>query len=150
MTLIDIKNALLSHFISYSVFDLKEDLRRIKTDPSDTGFTANLEAITLYGLQELVKINIIAQVTTTAFVLIQPVTQLSQTVVVDPFTALMLADLVNGWTETSGEQKETGYVVNKLGITNKDIYALCQITATLLSSDDEPMDRDGDEEGDRS
>ncbi len=39
---------------------------------------------------------------------------MNQTVVINPLTAMMIADMVNSWTSDTGEMKETGYAVNKL------------------------------------
>ena len=114
-------------------------------------FTDNLGDIVVFALDDLAKVGIVAKVKDGLYVLVQPLNQLNQSVVVGPVTALMIADLVNGWTEKTGEQKDTGYVVNKLSIIDRDLQALCTICHTLLSYDDEPNpeDDDDDEEQDQ-
>lgn len=148
MTLVDVKNALLSHFISSSTFDITEDTKHFKLDPEEVGpdFVANIAHITEYALEDLVKLGVLAKVRDGFYVLSQPLTQLNQTVVITPFTALMLADIVNGWSRKTGEMKETGYVVNKLAVTDRDVSALCQLCAMLLSRDDEPEEVDDEED----
>ena len=141
LTIVDIKNALLSHFLSCSTFGVPDDLALIKIDIKDGGpdFIEHKESIVRYGLDELVKVGLLAQIKSgpksTLYVLNQPLNQLNQTTVITPITALMLADLVNGFTKQTGEQKETGYVVNKLSITDYDIATLCRICHTMLSTD---------------
>lgn len=147
MTLVDIKNALLSHFVSSSTFDVIQDTATFKIDPKEVGddFVSNLPAIVTVALEDLVRLGILARAREGLYVLVQPLTQINQTIVLSPFTALMLADMVNGWAEKTGEMKETGYVVNKLAITDRDVNALCQICGILLSQNDELEEDDEDE-----
>lgn len=151
MTLVDIKNSLLSHFLSCPTFAIPDDLELVKIDIKEGGpdFIEHKEAIVRYGLDELVKIGILAPVKvgpkSSLYILSQPLNQLNQTTVVTPITALMLADLVNGFTKQTGEQSETGYVVNKLAVTDYDIATLCRICHTMLSTDRMDDEDDGDE-----
>ena len=153
MTLVDIKNALLSHFLSYPTFNVEEDINLFKLDPKEVGsdFSNNLKDIVTYGLQELDKLGIVARVKEGLYVLIQPLNQLNQTVILSPITALMIADIVNNWTEQTGEQKDPGYVVTKLAVTDRDVQALCTICHTLMSINDEPEgeSEDREEEGEK-
>lgn len=148
MTLVDIKNALLSHFLACPTFNVTEDLGIFKLNPKEVepNFIDNLAEIVTFGLEDLSKLGIVAKVKDGLYILVQPLNQLNQTVVVSPVTSLMIADIVNGWTTNTGEQKETGYVVNKLSITDRDLQALCSICHTLLSFDDEPFEEDDAEE----
>lgn len=120
---------------------------KIRSEDSASDFVTNLRDITGTALDDLVKGGLVAKVRDGFYVLTQPITQLNQSVVLTPFTSMMLADLVNGWAEKTGDAKATGYVVNKLAITDRDVSALCQICAMLLSRDDEPESME-EEEGD--
>lgn len=134
MTLVNIKNALLSHFLSASTFNLIDDIEAIKINAKEDGgdFVEHKREIVQYALDELVKLGIIAKVSGDLYVLIQPLSQFPQSVTISPMTALMVSDLINGWTKMTGDQEKTGYVVNKLGITDYDIGSLCTICHALL------------------
>lgn len=149
LTLVDIKNALLSHFVSSSTFDVSTDTDAFKIDPKEVGedFVANLQDIVTVALEDLVRLGMVARAREGLYVLTQPITQMNQTIVISPFTALMLADMVNGWAEKTGEMKETGYVVNKLAITDRDVNAICQICGILLSQNDELEEDEDDDDG---
>ena len=88
--------------------------------------------IVAYALDELVKLGVIAKVSPDLYVLVQPLSQFPQSVTISPMTALMVADLINGWTKMTGDQGKTGYIVNKLGLTDYDIGSLCTICHALL------------------
>lgn len=139
MTLVDIKNALLSHFLTCPTFNLGDDMDVIKIDRKEAGndFVAHKEEIVRYSLNELAKVGVVAQVSENLYILTQSLNSMSQTIVLTPVTALMLADLVNGFTRQTGEQKETGYVVNKMAVTDYDISTLCRICHTMLNMDEE-------------
>lgn len=139
-TLVDVKNALFSHFITCSTFSLPDDLVAIKLGGNgkdgEVVFDSHKEDVVRFVLGELSKGGIVAQVTPTFYALVQPVNQLSQTLVVDALTAMMVADLVNDFVMQTGERAQTGYIVNQLALTNRDIAALCHICHRLLGADD--------------
>ena len=149
MTLLEIKNLLISHFISSATFNIEDDLESIKLSDDEKGgdFVNHKGEIVKFALKELEKAGLVAEVSPGIFVLQQPLTNLPQSVVISPFTALMIADLVNQWMKISGEQKKTGYVVNKMQITNQDIVKLCSICHTIFSSDEQEEDPDDQVEG---
>ena len=147
-TLVDVKNALFSHFITCSTFSLPDDLVSIKLEPDGKegsgSFDQHKEDVARFVLGEMAKGGIVAQVTPTFYALVQPVNQLSQSVVIDSLTAMMVADLVNDFVMQTGERAQTGYVVNQLALSNRDIAALCHICHHLLGGDDlSPAPGDG-------
>lgn len=148
MTLVDIKNLLLSHFLNSSAFSFPNDLNSIVITEKEDGeeMVNNKEQIVRHGLDELCKVGIVSKINKELYILSSPLNQLNQTVVLSPMTTLMIADLVNEWTKKTGEMKETGYVVNKLSITDRDIAAVCHICHVMLSndmdSDDKEMEND--------
>lgn len=145
MTLVDIKNSLLSHFLNSSTFNLETDLASVKVNRKEDGdeFVDSKIDVVRYALDDMVKLGLVAKVKESLYVLSGPLNQINQTVVIGPMTAMMVADMVNGWTNDTGEMKETGYAVNKLSVTDRDIAALCHICHVMLSND---MDDDESEE----
>lgn len=141
VTLIDIKNSVLGHLVSSPTFNLEDDVQAIKVDEQESGsdMANHLTDIVRYVLDDLTTRGVVAKVSPILYVLHQPLNQLPQTIVISPITAMTVADLVNGFTKASGEMKETGYVVNKLGVTDRDIAALCSI-CHMLSVEDEDDD----------
>lgn len=151
LTLIDIKNGLLTHFMGASTYTVEDDTESLfKVDPKEDGpdFAARIKDIVVVGLDELAALGLIKRVASGFYVLCAPLMQVNQSVVISPLTAWMLADLVNHWVESTGERKETGYVVNKLVITDRDVAALCHISQTLLGAKTEPGFEDDPEDGD--
>jgi len=146
MTLVDIKNSLLSHFLNSSTFNLESDLNSIKVNRKEDGdeLVDNKVEVIRYALDDLVRLGLVAKVKDGLYVLVSPLNQMNQTVVINPVTAMMICDMVNSWTTDTGEMKETGYVVNKLAITDRDIAALCHICHVMLSNDMDDME-DGPE-----
>lgn len=148
MTLVDIKNSLLNHFLNSSAFCFPNDLNSVPITEKEDGeeMVNNKESIVRHGLDELTKLGIISKISKELYILSSPLNQLTQTVVLNPMTTLMVADLVNEWTKKTGEMKQTGYVVNKLAITDRDIAAVCHICHVMLSndmdSDDKEMEND--------
>ncbi len=134
MTIVVIKNLLINYFLSYSSFSIEEDLDTIQIDDGQfPDFVVHKRAIVVYGLNELVKLGVIAEVTPgKLYVLNQPITSLNQTLTLSSITCAMVADLTNGWLERTGEFKATGRVVNKLGILNDDVAYLCGMCHALL------------------
>lgn len=141
-TLVDIKNAILTHFLTQSSFSIPGDLASIKIDPKDSSpeFSAHKGDVARYALDEYTKSGIIAKVNDNLYALIQPINNLNQSLVLSPLTALMVANLVNDFVTHTGERKSTGYVVNMMSITDRDIQSLCHICHTLIggSGDGEP------------
>lgn len=151
LTLIDIKNGLLTHFMGASTYTVEDDTESLfKVDPKEDGpdFAARIKDIVVVGLDELAALGLIKRVASGFYVLCAPLMQANQSVVISPLTAWMLADVVNHWVESTGERKETGYVVNKLAITDRDVAALCHISQTLLAAKTEPGFEDDPEDGD--
>ncbi len=145
-TLVDIKNAILTHFLTQSSFTLPDDLKSFKIDPKDgsPAFAESKEEVARWVLDEYVKGGIVAKVSDTLYVLTQPISQLSQQVVITPLTALMLTNIVNDWVNATGERKQTGYVVNQLSINDRDVAALCHICHQLMDGPGPDLD-DGED-----
>ena len=136
ITLIDIKNALFSHFITETVFNIKEDCAAIGLSDKDLGesLVGLRESLFKAALDDFVRLGITAELSPGVYILTQPVNTFSQPVNLSPMAAEMIADLVNGFGEgTEGSQ----YVVNKLGITSFDIERLCHFCHFLIDEDTE-------------
>lgn len=103
-------------------------------------FVDRKEDIVRVAINGLVKVGILEEAKPDLYVLTGPLTQLNQNVMIGPMTAMMVGDLVNDWMRHTGEIKDTGYVVNKLAITDRDIAAVCHICYQILANDGEDLD----------
>lgn len=133
MTLIDIKNALFSHFLTSTIFDLSEDVDTLVLPTKDVNekLASSKKALVKTALAEFEKIGVAVcyDQKNGLYILSQPVDSFIQPVNVGPVTAEMVADLVNLYRE------DEGYRANKMALTNDDITCLCHFCHTLLSED---------------
>lgn len=133
MTLVDVKNALFSHFMTESVFSLADDVAAIKLDRGDLpeSLTAHRTSLFKAALDEFVRAGILAEVSPGLYLLTQPIDQCSQQVVLSPLAAEMIADLVNGFSESLGDDTFEAHC-SKMAITSQDIERVCQLCHFLL------------------
>lgn len=134
MTLVDIKNALFSHFMSDSVFTLADDIASLGLDDKELGpaLAPHREALVKAGLDDFARVGILLEVSTGTYILTQPISVMTQQVILSPLAAEMVADLVNEFTDGP-------YQANKLGITTTDIERLCGFCHFLLDEDTMPQ-----------
>ncbi len=134
MTLVDIKNALFSHFLTETTFNLKEDISSIQLDTSglDEAFLTHKETLFAAALDDYVKSGVLILVADGLYLLTQPINTFNQSVVLSPIAAEMVADLVNIFAE------DEGYTANKMALTSDDISTLCHFCHALLDDDSTP------------
>ncbi len=146
MTLLDIKNHLIGHFLSQSTFSLRDDLARVRlggaydealakggalAERKEPLFRAALEDMARSSiLLELDKVNGV-------YILNQPLNTFNQTVTVSPITAHNVAELINGFAPMIGRED---HVCNKLSITDMDLNALVQLCLAFRGQLDDLLD----------
>lgn len=130
MTLVDIKNALFSYFLTETTFNIKEDASSILLDTKDVDkeFVEHKEALLTAALMDLVRIGVLIEVVPGGglYMLTQPISTFSQAVNLNPIASEMVADLVNLYVD------DEGYKANKMALTSEDIITLCQFCHFLL------------------
>lgn len=146
MTLVDVKNALFSHFLTSTIFDINEDVvsLALPTKELPEKVASSKVALVKTALIEFEKMGVAVcyDQKKGLYILSQPVDSFIQPVNVGPVTAEMVADLVNLYRE------DEGYRANKMALTNDDITCLCHFCHTLLSDGDPNFDENESESED--
>jgi len=134
VTLVDIKNALFSHFLTETTFNLKEDADSIQLDINDIdkAFLDNKDKLFIAALDDYIKSGVLVEVSSGLYMLTQPINSFNQSVILSPITSEMVADLVNLFS------KDEGYVANKMALTSDDITMLCHFCHSLLDESNSP------------
>lgn len=141
MTLIEIKNQLITFFLKTDTFISPKDLKSIKVSKNQEFIKNELVSSVLDDMEKdgMIK-KIIPNVASTEYSYsatnILPFSMLGQTIEIGSQTAELVAEIVNQYNESTGNKSE---VVDKLNITEMDIQKLGIITAQLLNGlDGEP------------
>ena len=141
MTLTDIKNVLVSHFLTETVFSIKDDLAAIKLDSKvvseaviqhkETLFRAALED---FVKQDFVKQGVVIKVEEDLYLLTRHINSFIQNVPISPVTAEMIYDLISSVKNNKGENT---YTVDKTCINDDDIKTICHICQFLANEQQE-------------
>jgi hypothetical protein len=134
MTLVDVKNALFSHFLVSHTFSLKDDVSSLQLDTSGDGegLVAHLDAIVKAALDDFARTGMVAIIAPDLYILSQPLDTFQQQVTLTPMAAEMVTDLVNEYMTCIDGPR---YVANKLSLTSHDIEILCHYCHFLLDED---------------
>lgn len=141
MTLLHVKNLLLSHFLNNDTFSVVNDLALINLKDDDNEelapFGAQLvrEALKDFATQGIVRL---IDPATELFIIAQPIASYPQQVTISPMCAEMLADSINAFAKGAGIK---GVICNKLALQEQDIMSLIQFFHIVLESDDEGPDK---------
>jgi len=142
MTLMEIKNQLLTFFLKNDTFVLAEesDLKKIKTNSHQE--TVKKDIISSV-LDELAKDGLVVKVIndqqrTVCYSLIAPFASFSQNIEISAQTAELITEILNQYFQS---KNQTDYIVDKLNINEFDIQQLAILTAQLLNNLD--SDEDG-------
>lgn len=140
MTIVDIKNQLISHYFDNDSFDLAEDGPKLTL--SDDLEAARPHVVTSV-LDELEEMKMVKRIKgTDVWLLTQSFDSFNQTVVLSAAASEILADTINWFRE---ENEIEADLVDKTKLTEHDIMNLVNICHVLLDDGDE-IDED-DEEG---
>lgn len=137
MTLVEIKNQLVGHFLKEDTFSLKDHLKTIKVGK---GQDKNKEGMVFGVLMKLEEEGLIMgsqNEENISFTLFRPLGSEGHQVMVSTGTANMIADIVNDYREAIGI---SGGVCDKLDITDLDLQNLCYINAQLMQGVDKKQE----------
>lgn len=129
MTIIEIKNQIISHFFDNTSFDLATDAAKIQL-PDELG--AARDEILASVLTELEVIGMIKKVAWSAksiWLLTQPFDSFNQTVVLSAAASEILADTINSFRDAN---EISGDICDKTKISEDDILNLVNICHVLL------------------
>lgn len=138
MTIVDIKNAVFSHFLTETTFSLSDDIGGLGLSDKVLGecLAPHRDALVRAALNDFTLQGVTLEISPGVWILTNPIGNLSQNVVLSPMAAEMVADLVADWHDNvDGPQ----YSPNKLAITSYDIECLCHYCHFLLD-EDTPLD----------
>jgi len=140
MTLVHVKNLLLSHLLQNNTFSIQDDTPTIDFGKDEDTEELNpfKEKVVRLAVKELEQVGILKLVDadTELYLLSQPVNSFVQQVSISPLCAEMLADTVNAFVRGTDID---GVVCNKLSVTEGDIMALIHVFHMML----EDMDGEG-------
>lgn len=140
MTLLHVKNLLLSHFLNNDTFCLGADLALIDLKDDDNEELApHGESLVRLALEDFRVAGILKLVDekTSLYILTQPIASYPQQVTVSPMCAEMLADSINAFAKGADIK---GVLCNKLALVEQDIMNLIQFFHIVLESEEEPDD----------
>lgn len=142
MTIIEIKNQLISHFYDQQSFcmqddgpkiSLSEDLEKVREQVIET------------ALQDLAAANLVRKIQSadkSVWLLTQSFESFNQTVVLSAPAAEIIADMINDFREINDIPGDT---CDKTRIVEADLMNLVNIIHVLLENDEAPADFEEDE-----
>ncbi len=136
VTLVDAKNAILSHFLRNDTFSLAEDAPNVVLDKETEIVCGKYkDGLIRAALADFVKSDLVVVLDETAgvWMLRQPIDSYPQSLSVSPHTAQRISDAINAFAK-GAEIKEM--YCNRLNITEYDINNLIDVFNMVLDSDD--------------
>ena len=139
MTLLEIRNQIVSCFIEKDTFVIPDDLKKIEV--SDYQKSTKLELVQL-ALSELKEAKFCQAILSldkekAVYVLSEPIYSGGQQVMISMPTANAVAETVNTYAESLSDER---FICNKMAVTDRDIQFLCIIINNLLQSQ---LEKDG-------
>jgi len=142
MTILDIKNQIVSHFLSSPKFS-KEDFAGITVS---SAFNEFRDEMAISALKELEQAGILAQIGKETWVLSKPLEYQDQIVQLDISLAARISDTINAFFKANGLESEMG--VDVTNISSNEIDTLLDIIEELSDDGDGINDEDEDDLGD--
>ena len=137
MTLIEVRNQIVTHYLKNDTFFIPEDLKKIKVGKNQD---VHKEKIVVAVLQDLAKDDICREIVdaatknAVAYIITVPFNQNGQQVDISPQTAELVAEIVNQYNQSLENDQDP---TDKLNINEFDIQQLALITAQLLNNLDQ-------------
>lgn len=146
MTIVEIKNQVLTHFFNNTIFSLSSDSQKIELDDDLKPLTEEVVRTVLVDLENLGLIKKVASAQKEIWILTQSLTAFNQNVTITAATAEMISDTINSFREAN---EISGDISDKTKITEADIINLVNISHIMAETplDDEESE-DDNEEGD--
>jgi len=144
MTLLEIRNQIVAHFIDCDTFVIPTDLKKVLVSKPQEHIKLELVKLAMSELKESNFCQAILGVDgdKAIYVLSNPIFSEGQNVKISMITANAVAEIVNAY---SGELEDGSIMTNKMSIQDKDIQFLCIVINNLLQNQSLS---DGSPEGD--
>jgi hypothetical protein len=137
MTILGVKNQLVSHFLSHDTYDPNKHAFDVVYDKETADFREQLTCAALEQLELSGFVKKLVNSDRAIWVLVQPISSYAQNVVISPIMADMIANVVNFHNEID----ELDYIVDK---TKIDEGAIARLLNVISEYDDAMME--GEEE----
>lgn len=134
MTLAEVKNQILSHFIKVTVFTVPDDLIHVEVPSELTEFKEELVKAALIDLEQAGMTRRVSTPTRAAWVLTRSLTSFTQQVTLGPLCAELAAELINNYRTANGV---VNHVCDKTALNENDIMNLIDICHELLTEEEE-------------
>jgi hypothetical protein len=131
MTIIEIKNQLVSHFFDNTIFNLLTDADKITLDEETAQFREGAIRTALLELEETGMVKRVQNLKREAWILTQSFDSYNQNVQITASTAEIVAETINAFREANNI---SGDICDKTKITEKDIVNLLNICHALSES----------------
>ncbi len=133
MTLIDINNQIVEHFLQNERFSIQDDLSRIRIPEEYVEFS---EQLVIKALEDLSNNGLLVALNKDVFILKQPINNIIQNLQLSPNIASAIADKCNMIKDVDDSKEEDGDITNALNIQERDIVKLLMIIDFLLENVD--------------
>jgi len=129
MTILSVKNQLITHFLSNDVFEFSKHWTQIELDKEVVGFR---EDLIRSACQELEDLKIIQKLKAEdsmkeIWILVKPINTMVQSVTVGPLVSTLLADIINSYNKIEKISAET----DKTNLQEGDLLRLVEIIGNL-------------------
>lgn len=146
MTIVDVKNQLISHFFTKDIFT-PDDFTSIKLDEASDEYRDELISAALGELERGGVLFKVSSSTKTAYVLSQNLGSFTQQVTLSPGAAEAIAETVNPF-RIANEEAEWMQVCDKTNINELDVLNLINIIHFLLDNEQDDAEFESNTQGD--
>ncbi len=133
MTILDVKNQFVTHFLSHDIYDPTKHAFEVEYDKDTANFREELAQVALAELEGAGFVKRLTKDEKTIWVLAQPIASYVQQVTISPIVADMIANVVNFHNELD----DIDYIVDK---TKIDEGAIARLINIVSDYDDEMME----------
>jgi hypothetical protein len=143
MTIVEIKNQLISHFYEQTVFDMETDGPKINLSEDLEGSRREVIATVLAELAARGMVVKVESPDKSVWILTQSFDSFSQQVVIGAACAEAIAETINDFRDAN---EIPGDLADKTKISETDIMNLVNIIYVLLDNEDKSFDTDTEED----
>lgn len=136
MTILQVKNQLISHFFSNDTFEFEKHQLMVEFEKDVASFRAEMLKAALTELEQVGVVKKMAIEGREMWVLTQSMHSFNQQVVISPICAELIANTVNAVNEIQNIDVEC----DKTKIDEQDLMRLVQIVEDMLEDDDDEGD----------
>lgn len=142
MTIVEIKNQLLSHFFENTVFNMSSHIDKIELTEEISPMKSEIVRTVLNELELLGLVRKVASSNNEVWILVQSLHSFHQNLSISAATAEIIADTINSFREANEIDGDT---CDKTKITESDILNLVNISHIMAESPSLDQEQEEDE-----